>query len=69
MREREPRKKLIVALMREFAIELIFVPIVFAAHLRGEIWMHISGGFRELDKQPMLYQNLLNTPYDIEIGK
>ncbi|XP_055302548.1 growth hormone-regulated TBC protein 1-like [Sitodiplosis mosellana] len=39
------------------------------AHIRGEIWMHISGGFVALDKSPLLYQSLLNTHYDIEIGK
>lgn len=39
------------------------------AHIRGEIWMHISGGFNALDKAPLLYQSLLNTHYDIEIGK
>lgn len=31
--------------------------------------MHISGGFHELDKEPMLYQSLLNTQYDIDIGE
>lgn len=31
--------------------------------------MHISGGFAALDKEPLLYQSLLNTHYDIEIGK
>lgn len=31
--------------------------------------MHISGGFTALDKAPLLYQSLLNTHYDIEIGK
>lgn len=38
------------------------------AHIRGEIWMHISGGFNQLDKAPLLYQNLLNEHYDIDIG-
>ncbi|XP_031635302.1 growth hormone-regulated TBC protein 1-A isoform X2 [Contarinia nasturtii] len=37
------------------------------AHIRGEIWMHISGGFKALDKEPLLYQSLLATHYDIEI--
>lgn len=43
--------------------------ILYTAHIRGEIWMHISGGFAALDKEPLLYQSLLNTHYDIEIGK
>lgn len=38
------------------------------AHIRGEIWMHLSGGFSALDQSPLLYQSLLNTHYDIEIG-
>lgn len=42
---------------------------MLAAHIRGEIWMHISGGFGALDKQPLLYQSLLNTHYDIDIGE
>lgn len=46
----------------------LIIILLIIAHIRGEIWMHISGGFSALDKSPLLYQSLLNTHYDIEIG-
>lgn len=30
--------------------------------------MHISGGFTALENAPLLYQSLLNSHYDIDIG-
>lgn len=37
--------------------------------MRGEIWMHVSGGFDLLKRSPNLYKSLLNTQNDIDTGK
>ncbi|KAJ6634885.1 Growth hormone-regulated TBC protein 1-A [Pseudolycoriella hygida] len=36
-------------------------------HLRGEVWMSISGGFQLQKQNPELYQSLLKTQFDAEI--
>lgn len=46
--------------------KLFFMPIV---HLRGDVWMRVSGGFDEQQRFPELYQSLLKKNHDVNIGE
>lgn len=42
---------------------------VFAAHLRAQVWMSISGAFAHQKKAPDLYANLLRSNFDADVGE
>lgn len=45
------------------------ISLINLGYLRGEVWMSVSGGFALQQKSPNLYQSLLKTDFDADVGK